>query len=184
MIQHISDLNQALLDIQAGRVLAYPTEAVYGLGCDPFNQSAVERILALKGRSQQQGLIVLIADWPQLFELIGDLPLPRLEAVKETWPGPVTWVFPKSDNVPNWLSGEHNTIAVRMTAHPIAQKLCQLGPIVSTSANPHGQSPALSLEEVDQLFGASELDGVVLGDLGTEKRPSLIFDALTNRQLR
>ena len=183
MIQHISDLNQALLDIQEGQVLAYPTEAVYGLGCDPFNQTAVERILALKGRPLQQGLIVLIADWPQLFSLIGDVSITRLEAIKETWPGPVTWVFPKSENVPDWVSGSHNTIAVRMTAHPIAQKLCQLGPIVSTSANPHGKTPALSLEEVDQLFNTG-LDGVVLGDLGTETRPSLIFDAVTNQQLR
>lgn len=183
MIQHISDLNQALLDIQEGQVLAYPTEAVYGLGCDPFNQAAVERIVALKGRPQQQGLIVLIADWPQLFSLIGEVPIARLQAIKETWPGPVTWVFPKSENVPDWITGSHDTIAIRMTAHPIAQKLCQLGPIVSTSANPHGQAPALSLAEVDQLFNDG-LDGVVLGDLGTEKRPSMIFDALTNQQLR
>ncbi|NDH68761.1 MAG: tRNA threonylcarbamoyladenosine biosynthesis protein RimN, partial [Gammaproteobacteria bacterium] len=87
------------------------------------------------------------------------------------------------ENVPDWVSGSHNTIAVRMTAHPIAQKLCQLGPIVSTSANPHGKKPALSLEEVEQLFNTG-LDGVVLGDLGTETRPSLIFDAVTNQQLR
>lgn len=183
MIPHISDLNQALLDIQAGQVLAYPTEAVYGLGCDPFNQAAVERILTLKGRTQQQGLIVLIADWPQLFSLIGDLPVGRLEAIKETWPGPVTWVFPKSENVPQWISGTHNSIAVRMTAHPIAQKLCQLGPIVSTSANPHGQAPARSLAELEQVF-VSGVDGVVLGDLGTETRPTVIYDAVTNHQIR
>lgn len=183
MIPHISDLNQALLDIQAGQVLAYPTEAVYGLGCDPFNQAAVERILTLKGRTQQQGLIVLIADWPQLFSLIGDLPVARLEAIKETWPGPVTWVFPKSENVPQWISGTHNSIAVRMTAHPIAQKLCQLGPIVSTSANPHGQAPARSLAELEQVF-VSGVDGVVLGDLGTETRPTVIYDAVTNHQIR
>lgn len=183
MIPHISDLNQALLDIQAGQVLAYPTEAVYGLGCDPFNQAAVERILTLKGRTQQQGLIVLIADWPQLFSLIGDLPVVRLEAIKETWPGPVTWVFPKSANVPQWISGTHNSIAVRMTAHPIAQKLCQLGPIVSTSANPHGQAPARSLAELEQVF-VSGIDGIVLGDLGTETRPTVIYDAVTNHQIR
>lgn len=180
---HISDLNQALLDIQNGQVLAYPTEAVYGLGCDPFNQSAVERILKLKGRSAAQGLILLIADWPQLFHLIGEVPVPRLEAVKETWPGPVTWIFPRSEHIPDWVAGPNNSIAIRMTAHPIAQKLCQLGPIVSTSANPHGHPPALTLEEVDHLF-ASGLDGVVLGDLGTEKRPSAIFDVLTQAKLR
>ncbi len=183
MIQCIGDLNQALLAIQAGQVLAYPTEAVYGLGCDPFNQAAVERILTLKGRSQQQGLIVLIADWPQLFGLIGEFPVSRLAEIKETWPGPVTWVFPKSDCVPAWVSGVHDTIAVRMTAHPIAQKLCQLGPIVSTSANPHGQAPARSLTELERLFPKG-LDGVVVGDVGIEQQPSAIYDAATNQRFR
>ena len=183
MIACISDLNQALLAIQAGQVLAYPTEAVYGLGCDPFNQKAVERILTLKGRSPEQGLLVLIADWPQLFELIGTFPVARLAEIKETWPGPVTWVFPKSDCVPTWISGAHNTAAVRMTAHPVAQKLCQLGPIVSTSANPHGQASARSLTELERLFPKG-LDGVVLGELGAEQQPSAIFDAATNQRLR
>lgn len=183
MIPRISDLNAALLAIQQGQVLAYPTEAVYGLGCDPFNQIAVERILSLKGRSSQQGMIVLIADWPQLFGLIGDFSVPRLEIIKETWPGPMTWVFPKSVNVPNWISGTHDTIAVRMSAHPIARKLCQMGPIVSTSANPHGIAPARSLEEVEVLFPEG-LDGVVVGDLGTELQPSSILDAMTMKRLR
>jgi L-threonylcarbamoyladenylate synthase len=183
MIPHISDLNQALLDIKTGQILAYPTEAVYGLGCDPFNQKAVERLLALKQRSAQRGLIVLIADWPQLFSLIGDVPVSRLEVIKETWPGPVTWVFPKSENIPEWVCGTHNSIAIRMTAHPTAQKLCQLGPIVSTSANLHGQKPALSLGEVEKAFPTG-LDGIVLGDLGTETRPTVMYDALTNHQIR
>lgn len=183
MIQLISDIQQALLAFRAGQVLAYPTEAVYGLGCDPFNQAAVDRILALKGRTPQQGLIVLIADWPQLFSLIGELPLAKLEMIKESWPGPVTWVLPKSPAVPDWISGAHATIAVRMTAHPIAQKLCECGPIVSTSANSHGQLPARSLTELEQYFPTG-LDGIVLGSLGTEQQPSAIYDAMTNQRLR
>lgn len=183
MISRITDLNQAVLDMHAGHVLAYPTEAVYGLGCDPFNQAAVKRILTLKQRAPQQGLIVLIADWPQLFGLIGDIPVARLNIIKETWPGPVTWVFPKADCVPDWICGDHSSIAVRMTAHPIAQKLCQLGPIVSTSANPHGKTPARSLAELDHLFPTG-LDGVIVGDLGTETQPSVIYDALTDQRFR
>ena len=183
MIRQIRNLNQALEDIRAGLVLAYPTEAVYGLGCDAFNQNAVERILRLKRRSVEQGLILLISDWPQLFGLIDYLPIARLETIKQTWPGPVTWIFPKSKLVPDWISGAHDTIAVRMTAHPIAHKLCELGPIISTSANPHGIPPALSIQEVEHLF-TSGLDGLVLGDLGHEKKPSVIFDALTQEQLR
>lgn len=183
MIPHINDIQQALLAFRAGQVLAYPTEAVYGLGCDPFNRDAVERIIDLKGREPAQGMIILIADWPQLFELIGDLPLAKLELIKETWPGPVTWVLPKSLAVPDWISGAHATVAVRMTAHPIAQKLCELGPIVSTSANPHGQPPARSLSQLEKCFPTG-IDGVVLGELGTEKQPSAIYDAMTNQRLR
>lgn len=174
---------QALDALRLGQVLAYPTEAVYGLGCDPFNQQAVERILTLKGRAVTKGLIILIAEWPQLFALIGDLPLSQLECVTETWPGPTTWIFPKSTHIPFWLCGEHDSIAIRMTAHPVAKQLCQLGPVVSTSANRQEQEPARSLEEVEQLFPEG-LDGVVVGDLGKESQPSAIYDVLTGKRLR
>lgn len=177
------DVKQALDALRLGHVLAYPTEAVYGFGCDPFQGDAVERIVALKGRSFAKGLIILISDWPQLFPLIGDLPMSAFEMLEETWPGPTTWIFPKSTLVPQWLCGEHNSIAIRMTAHPVARQLCQLGPIVSTSANYQGQSPARSLNEIDQLF-AEDLDGVVLGELGLEQQPSAIYDVLTGTRLR
>jgi L-threonylcarbamoyladenylate synthase len=176
-------VSQALDALRLGQVLAYPTEAVYGLGCDPFNQHAVQRILSLKGRKVSKGLIVLIAEWPQLFALIGDLPLAMLDCVTETWPGPTTWIFPKSDSIPPWLSGDNDSIAIRMTGHPVARQLCQLGPIVSTSANPHGQEPARSLEALDQFFSEG-LDGVVVGDLGKESQPSAIYDVLTGKRLR
>lgn len=175
--------SQALDALRLGQVLAYPTEAVYGLGCDPFNQQAVERILTLKGRDVSKGLIVLIAEWPQLFALIGDLPLTMLDCVTETWPGPTTWIFPKSANIPSWLCGDHDSIAIRMTAHPVARQLCQWGPIVSTSANPQGQEPARSLEVLEHLFPEG-LDGVVVGELGKESQPSAIYDVLTGKRLR
>ena len=183
MIRRLESIHQAVTELPLGHVFAYPTEAVYGLGCDPFHRQAVERILTLKGRPVHKGLIVLIADWSQLFPLIGDIPVSNMDAVKATWPGPTTWVFPKSSLVPEWLSGEHHTIAVRMTAHPIAQQLCQHGPIVSTSANPQGQEPARSLEALDHMFPVG-LDGVVLGDLGTANQPSQIYDALTQQRFR
>ncbi|PJD90619.1 MAG: threonylcarbamoyl-AMP synthase [Legionella sp.] len=183
MIRRLDDVCQAVTELPLGHVFAYPTEAVYGLGCDMFHQPAVERILALKDRPMHKGLIVLIAEWSQLFPLIGDVPLSKLDAIKETWPGPTTWVFPKSSLVPVWVSGEHPTIAIRMTAHPIARQLCERGPIVSTSANPQGQEPARSLASLDHMFPVG-LDGVVMGALGVELQPSSIFDALTHQQFR
>ncbi|MDP3562685.1 MAG: L-threonylcarbamoyladenylate synthase [Legionellaceae bacterium] len=183
MLIHIDNLDKARESIYQGNILAYPTEAVYGLGCDPFNEQAVLRILSLKHRLVGQGLIVLISQWSQLFPLIGTVTDSAMETIRATWPGPTTWVFPKSTLVPTWVSGHHPSIAIRMTTHPVAAQLCQDGPLVSTSANIHGQEPARSLEELENQF-PSGIDAVVLGSLGQAKKPSSIYDALTGEQLR
>ena len=182
-MRRIKDIDEARAFIQAGEVIAYPTEAVYGLGCDPFNQQAVEALLALKKRSASKGLILLVSDWEHVLPLIGDVPRARLEAVNQTWPGPVTWVFPKSDAVPAWLSGEHASIAIRMTAHPIARALCEHAPIVSTSANIAGIEPADDIKALDRLFPEGVV-GVVVGDLGDDAAPSEIYDVLGGMRLR
>lgn len=183
MIRRLNTVQQALDSIQSGHIIAYPTEAVYGLGCDPFNLDVVDKLLALKGRPHSKGLIVLIAHWSQLFPLIGDIPLSRLDAVQSTWPGPTTWVFPKSSQIPAWLSGERDTLAIRMTAHPLAKALCELGPIVSTSANRQSEMPARTIQELDRVFPVG-LDGVLTGDLGSESQTSAIYDVLTGQRLR
>jgi L-threonylcarbamoyladenylate synthase len=169
--------------LREGKVIAYPTEAVYGLGCDAFQQQAVEAILRLKKRSVSQGLIVLIHDWTQLIPLIGEVPDAALDNVKQTWPGPVTWVFPKSTIIPDWLSGKHHSIAIRMSAHPVASKLCEFGPIVSTSANISGQKPAIDLMDLRLQFPHG-IDAVVTGVLGGEKQPTAVYDVLTGVRLR
>lgn len=179
----IDDLQLARDGIAEGQVLAYPTEAVYGLGCDPFRAKSVERVLALKHRQEAQGLIVLISDWSQLYSLIAPIADDVLERVRHTWPGPVTWLFPKSKHVPMNVSGKHASIAIRMSAHPVARALCQDSPIISTSANIHGQAPACSLEELSSQFPQG-LDGIVAGKLGQASKPSAIYDVLTGNQLR
>lgn len=175
---------QAKSIIQAGGVIAYPTEAVYGLGCNPDNESAVLQILRLKQRDVAQGVIVIAADWAQVADWVGVLSEERLQVVQASWPGPNTWLFPKSARVPAWISGEHDTVALRLTAHPIARELCQhCGPLVSTSANPHGQAPARSAVEVDQYFGG-DIAGIVAGDLGGLSAPTAIRYALTGAVVR
>ncbi|HVT62259.1 MAG TPA: L-threonylcarbamoyladenylate synthase [Legionellaceae bacterium] len=171
------------LAIQNGQVIAYPTEAVFGLGCDPFHHMAVKRILQLKQRPWQKGLIVWIANWSQLSRLVQEIPQSRMEIIQASWPGPITWVFPKSSIVPEWVSGTHDSIAIRMSAHPLAQQLCQYGPIISTSANPQGQAPARSLEALESFFPEG-LDGVVAGTVDIEAQPSAIYDAMSNERLR
>lgn len=179
----ISRLEDARHCLYQGGVLAYPTEAVYGLGCDAFNEQAVLRIIGLKRRPMAQGLILLIAHWSQLYPLIGPVKDAALENVKATWPGPTTWIFPKSSNIPTWLNGNHEGIAIRMSAHPIAKELSIDLALVSTSANIHGQAPARDICALELQFPAG-IDGVVLGDLGSESQPSAIYDVLTGACIR
>lgn len=180
IINQVVDARELL---KHGKIIAYPTEAVYGLGCSPFDQQAVNVLLALKHRPKSKGLILLIADWSQLIPLIAPISDELLVPVRAAWPGPVTWVFPKASTIPDWLSGEHDSIAIRMSAHPIAHQLCIDGPVVSTSANINGQEPAIDLPGLRLQFPQG-IDAVVSGDLGGLNQPSAIFDVRTGVRLR
>lgn len=182
-LNHITSIDEAKTIIQRGGILAYPTEAVYGLGCDPFNKEAVEALLALKGRDADKGLILLISNWEQLFSLIDPITAEQLSTVRATWPGFVTWVFPKSPLLPTWLTGKHNSIAIRMSAHPLAHALCTSGPLVSTSANISGQKPAQNQTELYHQFPKG-IDAVLEGELGGFSQPSAIYDVQNGHALR
>ena len=173
---------QCLFD---GGVIAYPTEAVYGLGCDPDNREAVLRILELKSRPASAGLI-LIADRIERFApYIEPVPADARKRALSAWPGHVTWLFPRSADVPDWLAGVHDTIALRITAHPGCIALCEAfgKPIVSTSANPSSDPPARSAEQVARYF-PDQLCGIVEGDLGGSDQPSEIRDLISGRIIR
>lgn len=173
--------------LHAGGIIAYPTEAVWGLGCDPFDEAAVLRLLALKQRSVDNGLIVIAASIEQLKPLIDfdALPTERLTEVLATWPGPHTWIMPAEATAPKWITGTHTGIAVRVTAHQGVIALCDAfgGPLVSTSANPAGVPAPTTLKALDHTLRAS-LDALVAGATGTRARPSSIRDALTGASLR
>ena len=142
-----TDLQQATQALCDGGVIAYPTEAVYGLGCHPFLSEAVHQLFRIKQRQPEKGLILVASDWSQIEMLIEPIP-PHIQAhIQSTWPGAHTWLFPASDVVPDWIRGQHNTIALRISAHPIVQALCNkfCGPIVSTSANISGQPPTATI---------------------------------------
>ncbi|HRN60194.1 MAG TPA: Sua5/YciO/YrdC/YwlC family protein, partial [Chiayiivirga sp.] len=132
--------------LRAGGVIAYPTEAVWGLGCDPFDAAALARLLALKQRPAAKGMIVIAARPAQVDRYLrwSALAPERRDQVLASWPGPNTWLIPCTDAVPHGLRGDHDTLAVRITAHPVAAALCEAfgGPIVSTSANRAGEPPA------------------------------------------
>ena len=178
-------ITRAIDVLKTGGVVAYPTEGVYGLGCDPLNQSAVMKILQLKQRPVSQGLILIAASWEQLQAWVLPVPVDALKKVLATWPGPTTWIFPKSSYCPTWISGDFNTVAVRVTHHPIAASICREfgGPIVSTSANLHNQSPALTKAQVQQYFN-HHLDYIVSGEVGDLTKPTPILNALTGALIR
>jgi L-threonylcarbamoyladenylate synthase len=171
--------------IVSGGIVAYPTEAVYGLGCDPFNAETVLRLLQLKGRALEKGLIVVAAEIEQLEPLVRFPSDAVRRKIAATWPGPVTWVLPASQGVPVYLTGAHHTLAVRVSAHPTVQALCREidQPLVSTSANRESLPPARSALAVRRIFGQN-VDFVVHGAIDRRANPTEIRDAQSGQILR
>ena len=171
--------------LREGGVIAYPTEAVFGLGCDPANAEAVGRILDLKQRPMEKGLILIGADIDHILPFMAPLSANEREVLEQSWPGPVTWLVEAAPGVPKWLRGRHKTIALRVSAHPLAARLCKAfrGAIVSTSANRSGLEPARSSGAVRRAFGA-RLDYVVPGACGARSAPSEIRDLRSGKVLR
>jgi L-threonylcarbamoyladenylate synthase len=178
-------LRQAARFIRGGGIVAYPTEAVYGLGCDPFDGEAALRILALKGRRLEQGLIVIGAELAHIEDFIGAVGRAALDRALSSWPGPHTWLLPASAAVPPWIRGAHPDVALRLTAHPVAAALCREagGALVSTSANRHGQAPARSALATRLRFG-EDIDFVLDGATDAARGPTEIRDAVTGRVIR
>ncbi len=166
-----------------GGIIAYPTEAIYGLGCDPFNETAVKKLLAIKQRPLNKGLILIAADYLQIEDLI--VPVANMEEIKKTWPGPNTWVFPATKKVPAWITGNFNSVAVRITNHPTAKKLCEefQNPLVSTSANLSNESPVKTWQALNPNI-ISHINYLIKADVGNETNPSIIRDAISGKILR
>jgi L-threonylcarbamoyladenylate synthase len=169
--------------LRAGGVVAHATEGVWGLACIPESASAVARILALKSRDPDKGLIV-IGDDEDRFEV----ELAGLKAVRDevldSWPGPVTWLVPNC-RFPRWVTGRHETVAVRVPGHAQSRRLCAAvgGPLISTSANPSGRAPARSALAVRQLF-RSGIDYLLPGETSGRVVPSVIRDAMSGAVIR
>ena len=180
-----NQIKEAVQILQQGGVIAYPTEAVFGLGCDPDNHQAVEKLLAIKQRSRDKGLILIAADFQQLRPYLAEIDSSLKAKILTTWPGPVTWLWPASPTVPSLLRGKHDTIAVRVTTHTLAATLCREfgAPLVSTSANLSGQPPTRTADEVRSQLG-DQLDYVLEGEIGGLSRPSQIRDAVTGEIIR
>jgi L-threonylcarbamoyladenylate synthase len=170
--------------LRRGGLIAYPTESCYGLGCDPRNPRALQRLVRLKGRSAAKGLLLIADHFKRLQPFVRPLSAADRARMQRSWPGPVTWVVPASSACPPLLTGGRPTIAVRVTAHPGAARLCRLlgMALVSTSANKSGRRPAKTAAECRRIFGPRIR--VIAGRIGPRRRPSTLIDLATGTVLR
>ena len=177
-------LRRAARILCGGGVIAYPTESVFGLGCDPACDAAIERILAIKGRPAASGFILIAASAAQLRGWIAPSAAQQRRLGSRT-AQPVTWVVSAGPRATRSLTGGRSTIAIRLTTHPIAAALCRAAamPLVSTSANVHGRPPARTALAVRRRLGPW-LDLVVPGATGACPRPTEIRNAQTGAVLR
>lgn len=179
------ELDQAATLLHQGRVLAYPTEGVWGLGCDPDNTEALQRLLALKLRAPEKGLILIAASIEQFEPWLRGLDTASLERLRASWPAALTWLVPDNGRTHPLVRGEHDRVALRVTPHPLVIALCETfgGPIVSTSANRAGEPSATTAEEVFRAFQGESLS-LLDGTTGGRTQPSDIRDLATGKWLR
>lgn len=182
-------LAQAADVIADGGVVAYPTEYCFGLGCDPRNPRALAQVLRIKRRERSMGMILIAASAVQLNPFLHPDLFTRdsqlLDEALATWPGPVSWLLPAHRDVHHMVRGDHEKLAVRVTAHHLAARLCLAAgtALVSTSANHHGQPPARSASQAELIFGDA-VDYVLPGRVGYATGPSELREAGTGRVLR
>ncbi|MBB3169804.1 L-threonylcarbamoyladenylate synthase [Simiduia aestuariiviva] len=179
------DIHHAVAALKDGGVIAYPTEGVWGLGCLPENEAAVLRILALKQRPVEKGLILVAARQDQVMPWLAPVTEAAQRQLAASWPGPNTWLIPHNGSVPPWITGQHPKLAVRVSDHPVVQALCELtaSALVSTSANPQGLPAAMDAAEVTAYFSMG-IDALAPGAVGARGRPSLIRDLETGAEIR
>jgi L-threonylcarbamoyladenylate synthase len=170
--------------LRSGGVIAYATESCFGLGCNPRNRAAVQRILRLKGRPQAKGLILIAADLGQLQPYLAPLDAVSRETAAHFWPGPTTLLLPRSRRCPPWISGRHDKVAVRITAHPDAVRACRMAgmALVSTSANRTGARAIKTARECQRQFGSAIR--ILSGRIGARRHPSTLIDPHTGLILR
>ena len=185
MALNSTELKKIVDLLQAGEIIACPAEGVFGLTCDPRNEQAVHKLLTLKKRSIEKGLILITDNWDTVRPWIENLDEVIWKQLNNERERPTTWVLPASEGVPAWIRGNYNTIAVRLIQHPIAKSICTAfeNPLVSTSANLTGEKPCLSYQEVEDQFG-KQLAYIVHGATLGLKQASQIVDARTGRVLR
>lgn len=173
--------------LKSSGVIAYPTEAVFGLGCNPLSRLAVRRVLAIKKRPQHKGLILVADSFSRLSRFVAPLSDAQIAKMQNSWGNqnqPHTWVVPAAKNCPKWITGQHKTIAIRVSGHALTAKICKIAgmALVSTSANRSGCQAAKTTKQCKTLFGKQAR--VLAGKTAGAKKPSTIQDLISGKILR
>ena len=178
------NINQAADIIKNGGLIAYPTETVYGLGADPYNAEAIQKIFTAKGRVEDKGIILLIRGVDDLSRLVRAVSPTAQMLIEAFWPGPLTLVFRANPDLSPALLGGRDTIALRHSSSPIATQLLTAlgGPLTSTSANRSTEPPARSASEVQNALG-EYLDLILDGGPSDSTIPSTLVDVSTDRTI-
>ena len=172
--------------IRSGGVIAYPTEGVWGVGCDPWHDEAVEYLLSLKRRQPAKGLILISGDAAHFEPLLATVSPDQRAQVVMPRARATTWLVPDpTQYFPDYLRGKHDTVALRVSSHPLVAALtARLGyPIISTSANLSGHPAAQTALRVRQYFG-DRLDALLPGQTAGDARPSQIIDLRSGTIIR
>ncbi|MEZ5471232.1 MAG: Sua5/YciO/YrdC/YwlC family protein [Marinicella sp.] len=170
-----TSIAHAVTAIRQGGVVIYPTEGVFGIGCDYRVKQSVQRILKLKERSVNKGLVLIASHIQQILPLVQPLKREHLARALKTWPGHHTWVFPASPLTPKWITGDFDSVALRVSDHPVVKSLCdELGhALVSTSANISNQPTPNNCKELQELW-QNEVNYYLDLPLGSATGPSTI----------
>ena len=181
-----NQLHRASTVIQTGGVIAYPTETVWGFGCDPDNQQAVEQLLTLKQRPVEKGLILVAASADQFAPYLDGLEEALVAKFNQSTSKPTTWLVPHNGRAKDWIRGQFQSVALRVSSRPEVVELCQLvgGPIVSTSANVTGEPTCESEQQLQRFLNGAGLDFIVPGELKANANPSEIRDLISDKVLR
>ncbi|ALD15418.1 tRNA(ANN) t(6)A37 threonylcarbamoyladenosine modification protein [Buchnera aphidicola (Aphis glycines)] len=183
---HLNSLIYCIQKLYCKKIIAYPTESMFGLGCDPDNEKAVKNLLNLKKRNIEKGFILVAAYYNQIQKYIDEnqLSIKQKKNMFNYWPGFFTLLLPSNSSAPYWLTGKYNTVAVRISKHRSIVKLCTIfgKPLISTSANFSNMSPCCTKESVLKNFGKNF--PLLNGDIGNEKNPSKIINIMNGKLVR
>ncbi|MGA2655269.1 MAG: L-threonylcarbamoyladenylate synthase [Gammaproteobacteria bacterium] len=178
-----STITTALHVLQNGGIVIMPTDTVYGLHCDAHCLPAIEKIIALKQRDANKGLILIADSLERFAEYIEPLPENISEKIR-SHPG-ITWLVPAQKNISKLITGEFNTVAIRICKNKMIAQLSELlhSPLISTSANISHHPVAHNKNEIVQMFPEG-VDLIIEGDVPEHAKPSEIRDAFTDKRVR